>query len=73
MTPKEKAIELFGKFMNPIDWLHKYPMCQDTAKQCALIAIDEILSTLGNEVIFVFTDFHWVLYWEQVKKEIEAL
>jgi len=62
MTPKEKAQELFDKFMKPIDGLHKYPMCFDTAKQCAIIAVDLILSE------FYADDFY-----TQVKHEIEKL
>jgi hypothetical protein len=62
MTPKEKAKELFDKFMKPIDGLHKYPMCFDTAKQCALIAVDLILSE------FYADDFY-----TQVKHELEKL
>jgi len=42
MTPKEKAKELIKRFTEPIDELHKYPMRFDTAKQCALICVDEI-------------------------------
>jgi hypothetical protein len=38
-----EARALVLKFMHPIDKLHKYPMCFDTAKQCALIAVDEII------------------------------
>lgn len=68
MTPKEKAKELFDKFMKPVDGLHKYPMCFDTAKQCALIAVDEIIEALHEH--------HWqnrliINYWEEVKQEIE--
>jgi hypothetical protein len=80
MTPKEKADELIKKFSGFVTTWNCYYDCPENpdnilkdAKECALIAVDEILSTLGNEVIFVFTDFNWVLYWEQVKKEIEAL
>ena len=64
MTPKEKAKELFEKFMQPIDGLHKYPMCNDTAKQCALIAVDEILEITGG---------HINQFYQQVKIEISNL
>ena len=69
MTPKEKSIELHAQFMKPVDGLHKYPMCFDTAKQCALIAVEEILNNDG------FTQFDQYLteYWNEVKKEIEKL
>jgi len=62
MTSKEKAIDLVDKFMQPIDGLHKYPMCFDTAKQCALIAVDLLLSE------FYADDFY-----PDVKQELEKL
>jgi hypothetical protein len=62
MTPKQKALELFDKFMKPVDGLHKYPMCFDTAKQCALIAVDLILSE------FYADDFYI-----EVKQELEKI
>jgi hypothetical protein len=62
MTPKDKAQELFDKFIKPVDGLHKYPMCFDTAKQCALIAVDLILSE------FYADDFY-----TEVKQELEKL
>jgi len=70
MTPKDKAKELFDKFMKPVDGLHKYPMCFDTSKQCALIAVDEVIESLHEH--------HWqnrliIDYWKEVKQEIEKL
>jgi hypothetical protein len=59
MTPKEKAKELVDKYIEPTGnhiWLH-------LPKQCALIAVDEILNIGCIEVP----------YWQQVKAEIEAL
>lgn len=64
MTPKEKAEELFLKMYNTEDPLNKYPMCFDTAKQCALIAVDEVISYCHAEHIE---------YWEKVKNELEKL
>ena len=64
MTPKEKAIELFDKFNKP-DTTH-YPYVHN-AQQCALIAVDEILS-----VIWINLDDE-VDYWAEVKQEIEKL
>lgn len=43
-----EAKEIFLAMYNVKDPLHKYPMCFDTAKECAVIAIDKIISTLGN-------------------------
>jgi len=67
MTPKEKADELFRKMyqthsVSPSD-ITKY-----FAKQCALIAVDEIWNELESERVFEKYD-----YWLQVKKEIEKL
>ena len=72
MTPKEKAKELLEKFMQPIDKLHKYPMCFDTAKQCALIAVNEVLN--DDWYITTLEDLaERRKYWRQVKQEIEKL
>lgn len=70
MTSKQKAQELFDKYMKPIDGLHKYPMCFDTSKQCALIAVDEVIEALHEH--------HWqnrliIDYWKEVKQEINKL
>jgi Fe-S cluster biosynthesis and repair protein YggX len=69
MTPKEKAQELFDKILNEID-----KTCDDyfTAKQCALIAVDEILEAVDNpDETYLMKDS--VNYWTKVKQEIEAL
>ena len=65
-TPKEKAKELIDKFVlldNDIFCSVNYPY----SKQCALIAVDEIINvTVGlNGWIDGFQ------YWEEVKQEIE--
>jgi hypothetical protein len=61
MTPKEKADELH------VGYWH---LTNDSriAKQCALIAVDEILS---NPMFF--SDYGTVYFWQSVKKEIEKL
>jgi hypothetical protein len=64
MTPKEKAIDL-------VEDMHNAPEMgyNEHAKQCALIAVDEIIewssqwSGLHNEIS----------YWQEVKTEIELL
>jgi len=73
MTPKEKAQELVDKFAEIIpieDAEHgeteSYFIQYEKAKQCALIAVDEILSV----VWYVPVDTE---YWEEVKQEIENL
>lgn len=65
---KKKAKELIDKYMSPIDGLHKYPMCFDTAKQCAILCVDEILKEIySNNVI---TNDKRRIFWQQVKQEI---
>jgi hypothetical protein len=68
MTPKEKADELFNKMYQVNDIMGNYPMCFDTAKQCALIAVDEIISSIDAEDHFILYN-----YWQKVKQEIENL
>jgi hypothetical protein len=68
MTPKDKAIQLVEDFTfncKECDYEAK-------AKQCALIAIYEILKAVNNEDE-KYLMIHSVNYWTEVKKEIEAL
>ena len=68
MSPKEKAKELVDKMRDEIpchcdDW--------EQAKQCALIAVDEII-----EVISTVYEHDWNIlypYWTEVKQEIEKI
>ena len=61
MKVKEKALDLTMKF----DKLGE----TDNAKQCALIAVDEILS-----VVYIYNDTQVEYqYWQEVKQEIEKL
>ena len=72
MIPKEKAKELIESFMKPIDGLHKYPMCFDTAKQCALKCVDEIINCDSFfETLEQGKKFNQ--YWHEVQDEIEKL
>jgi hypothetical protein len=67
MTPEEKAKELVLRYLridnNTIQWFNLY-----MAKQCALIAVDEILN-----INSVDKDFSLTQYWLDVKNEIENL
>lgn len=65
MTPKEKANKLVEKYFSTISGY------QD-AKQCALIAVDEILDIDCCDMSEENFDKH-IEYWQEVKKEIEAL
>lgn len=65
MTAKEKAIELIDKFYS----ISSFFSDLEDAKQCALIAVDEIL-----KVVSFYNDTQAeITYWEEVKQEIEKL
>lgn len=72
MIPKEKAREIFNKMYNVDDDMGNYPMCFDTSKQCALMAIDEIIKELTNEISPSVHGFRYK-YWEEVKQEMILL
>jgi len=81
MTPTEKAIELVDKFkqvelydsMEPTDLdckIQDITSSSFTAKQCALIAVNEILKDREEiDGMRVIND----PYWLEVKQEIEKL
>jgi hypothetical protein len=70
MTPKEKAQELYFKFYSKIPSIQDEGQMQDEAsKQCALIAVDEIL----NELEGTNSTKEGGFYWQEVKQEIEKL
>jgi hypothetical protein len=75
MTPKEKAIELYNKFLNPSGDTYLYGMLEhESAKECALIAIDEIIKLENNNgYYFDGTNVTSISYWQEVKQEIEKL
>jgi hypothetical protein len=69
MTPKEKAYELVLRYLridnNTKEWFNTY-----IAKQCALIAVDEILKAREVSIGGFILDGD---YWQEVKQEIEKL
>jgi hypothetical protein len=79
MTPKEKAEELVHKFKK----YSYYPKTNNdmlfvnelnnNAQQCALIAVDEILSDYKNYLLHENTAYKGLMYWKEVKQEIEKL
>jgi hypothetical protein len=66
-TPEEKANELYDKFYD----FYPNQDAQFIAEQCALIAVNEILYVLENDVMLCKQSKRD--YWENVKKEIEKL
>jgi hypothetical protein len=77
MTSKEKAEELVHKFKK----YSYYPKTDNdmlfvnelnnNAKQCALIAVDEILDLI--DTIYDYDRESLNPYWKEVKKELEKL
>lgn len=67
MTPKEKAKELYDKFriLNFGNSAYK-----TISKQCALIAVDEIIKDQNGNDATVGNKSWW---WKEVKQEIENL
>ena len=64
MTPKEKAKELVETYYTFIDFNEVYQPSSKSAKQCALICVDEVIASC----------FHPNLeYWQEVKQEINKL
>ena len=72
MTPQEKAEKIFNKYANAIYQRALTVMQYEICKQCALIAVDEIIAS--NPIAFDEEDNciakQW---WQEVKTEIEKL
>jgi hypothetical protein len=60
MTPKEKAVQLFNKYI----FLGNTVNSIGFAKQCALIAVDEVLEVTGG---------HINQFYQNVKTELTIL
>jgi hypothetical protein len=76
MTPKEKAKELMLKYLKlDIEVGGQYDgyltMKMHDAKQCALIAVDEIIEQ--NNIWIKHTGKGTNNYWQEVKQEIAKL
>jgi hypothetical protein len=82
MTPQEKAQELVDKFINasfnckdcdmPFCDTHCTILNLYEAKQCALIAVDEVIS-IGYWEYMDSGSYKENKYWQEVKEEIEKL
>ena len=68
MTPKEKALELYEKFIFPCWECDEFAK----AKECALIAVDEILKAI-NGMVDEEIGYSADEYYLKVKQEIEKL
>ena len=77
MTPKEKAKELVDKFENIVPMIDGYYSYQEMieehfnkSKQCALIAVDELIIEKNK---WENGSFYTSKYWDYVKQEIEKM
>ena len=78
LNAKEKAFELFNQYLkilggiNSADWFYFHG---NEAKQCALIAVDELIDS--HLVLTTTHDLKPSIrckrYWQEVKQEIENL
>lgn len=78
MTADKKAEELIDKFYfslpnnGSFDGINSIPSRWQEAKQCALIAVDQLIEVWNSHQIRSLED--WIAvsqYWANVKKEIE--
>lgn len=80
MTPKEKAEELIEMFIffasnegtTEDGFIYSDEMQMFNAKQCALIAVDEVIANIEPSVSMDVITAR-IKYWEQVKQEIQNL
>jgi hypothetical protein len=78
MTPQEKAEELYEAYFYCIpSFTDEGSIEHNTAKKCALIAVDEIINTLNFDIRDIDVRGSILLdlidYWREVKQEIEKL
>jgi len=77
MTPKEKANELFKSMMSNQTYdsvREEYEDSEDRTKQCALIAVEEIIENVLHDWCANAPNImDTISYWQEVKQEIEKL
>jgi len=71
MSSEEKAIELVDKFKLSTGANTKINIY--VAKQCALIAVDEIIKQEAERCLAYKETDKFIDYWQEVKQEIELL
>jgi hypothetical protein len=74
MTPKEKSEELFmiyvDKGMKQINPVINRVVRKEMAKQCALIAVEELIKSWDKDL---YENCGASEYWQEVKQEIQKL
>lgn len=74
MTPKEQAIFLFDKFIDYVncwddDGNADYYLAKSYAKECCIIYVNGMIDIISNNQLLINN----LIYWEEVKKEIENI
>lgn len=78
MNAREKARQLIEKYAN-YNWSNPIELMKERTKQCALIAVEEVLQQLVWMHAAANTEFMRTFisdqndYWKEVKQEIEKL
>ena len=72
MTPKEKAKELYDKYWTLIAYKIEGSVGRLVIKQCALIAVDEML-TWFKDHSYSTKNYDAFVFYNEVKQEIEKL
>jgi len=75
MTPKEKAEQLVDNFRNTIMSFLSDNMKNKNAKECALMAVNEVIleQCKSSELKDPRYQDERLMYWNEVKQEIEKL
>lgn len=78
MTPKEKADNLYCKFLltTSVDSVDNPMSVIKRPREMSLICVEEILSTKPHDFVYNGVYGEWINkqdYWNEVKKEIEKL
>ena len=73
MTPKEKAKKLVQIYFNKVSDANPLEDILFSAKQCAVICVDEIIQNIPSEVMSYKPFIMNTDYWEKVKQEINKL
>ena len=72
MTSKEKAAELYIKYLDGFNFDSTFRNCYEQSKQCALIAVDEIINATKG-MVDEDNGYSTDSYWQEVKHEIKLL
>jgi len=72
MKPEDKAKDLFVKNIELVPGYIKRIDAKHIAKECAIIAVDEMISVL-TDLNGIYNITPALTYWQEVKKEIEKI